>query len=162
MMLEGDRYWPDFCRLIERPDLLADARFRDLQTRRVNSAACIAELDGEFAGRDFAAWKALLARIDAPWAPVQTVAEVIADPQVEANATSAKCWSTGSPSTAYRPCRSSSTNNRRLSIERPSSENTLRKCSKSSATAGTRLPDSKTPALLPEAWPMQRNQRGAS
>jgi crotonobetainyl-CoA:carnitine CoA-transferase CaiB-like acyl-CoA transferase len=85
MMLEADRYWADFCRLIERDDLLDDPRFSDIQTRRLNSAACMAELDAEFARRDFEAWKAILGRIDAPWAPVQTVTEVIADPQVAAN-----------------------------------------------------------------------------
>ncbi len=86
--------------------------------------------------------------------------EVIADPQVEANGYIGEVLVDGKAQYRLPAVPVSSTNNRRLSIERPSSENTLRKCSKSSATAGTRLPDSKTP-LLPEAWPMQRNRRGA-
>ena len=43
------------------------------------------ELQGEFASRTFDEWKALLAGIDAPWAPVQAVEELLDDPQVLAN-----------------------------------------------------------------------------
>ena len=39
----------------------------------------------EFAGRTFEEWKSLLAGIDAPWAPVQAVEELLDDPQVVAN-----------------------------------------------------------------------------
>ena len=53
--------------------------------RRENGEACVAELDREFAKRTFDEWKALLARLDAPWAPVQSVSELLDDPQVEAN-----------------------------------------------------------------------------
>ena len=45
----------------------------------------MAELDAEFAKRTFDEWKSILARLDAPWAPVQSVAELLEDPQVEAN-----------------------------------------------------------------------------
>ena len=38
-----------------------------------------------FAARTFAEWKELLAGIDAPWAPVQAVEELLEDPQVVAN-----------------------------------------------------------------------------
>lgn len=85
MFLQPDRYWPDFCRLISREDLLADPRFVDITARRQNSDACVAELDAEFAKRTFVEWKELLGRLDAPWAPVQSVAELLEDPQVSAN-----------------------------------------------------------------------------
>lgn len=85
VFLEADRYWSDLCLLLERKDLLEDPRFSDLQTRRQNAEACVAELDEEFAKRTFAEWKELLAGIDAPWAPVQSVAELLDDPQVKAN-----------------------------------------------------------------------------
>jgi crotonobetainyl-CoA:carnitine CoA-transferase CaiB-like acyl-CoA transferase len=85
VFLQPDRYWADFCRVIDRPDLAEDARFVDMMTRRDNGAACVAELDNEFAKRTFDEWKAVLARFDAPWAPVQSVAELLDDPQVEAN-----------------------------------------------------------------------------
>jgi crotonobetainyl-CoA:carnitine CoA-transferase CaiB-like acyl-CoA transferase len=85
MFLQGDRYWPEFCRLVGRDDLLEDPRFTDLAARRANSQACVAELDAVFAGRTFTEWKELLARLDAPWAPVQSVREVVDDPQIAAN-----------------------------------------------------------------------------
>jgi crotonobetainyl-CoA:carnitine CoA-transferase CaiB-like acyl-CoA transferase len=85
MFLQGDRYWAPFCHLVGRDDLIDDPRFADLAARRANSAACVAELDAVFAGRTFAEWKRLLAELDAPWAPVQSVREVIEDPQVIAN-----------------------------------------------------------------------------
>ena len=85
VFLEADRYWADFCRLIGREDLVDDPRFVDLQARRANNDVCVAELDAEFARRTLAEWKEVLGRLDAPWAPVQTVAELLDDPQVIAN-----------------------------------------------------------------------------
>lgn len=85
VFLQGDRYWGEFCRLVGREDLAADPRFADLEARRANGDACVAELEEEFAKRTFDEWKDLLARIDAPWAPVQAVEELLDDPQVLAN-----------------------------------------------------------------------------
>jgi crotonobetainyl-CoA:carnitine CoA-transferase CaiB-like acyl-CoA transferase len=85
VFLQPDRYWPDFCRIIGRPDLIDDRRFADIAARRENAAACVAELDREFAARSFDEWKQILGRLDAPWAPVQSVSELLEDPQVQAN-----------------------------------------------------------------------------
>lgn len=85
VFLEPDRYWADFCRLIGRADLAGDARFADITARRTNAAECMALLDEEFANRTFADWKDLLSGFDAPWAPVQSVNELLEDPQVAAN-----------------------------------------------------------------------------
>lgn len=85
MFLQGDRYWAEFCRLVGRDDLIEDPRFADMAARRANCAACVAELDAVFARHTLAEWKKLLAKLDAPWAPVQSVSEVIEDPQVLAN-----------------------------------------------------------------------------
>src|SRR5262249_47466857 len=85
VFLEADRYWADFCRLLGRDDLVADPRFVDLAARRANSEACIAVLEAEFARRTLAEWKELLGRFDAPWAPVQGVAEGRSDRQGIAN-----------------------------------------------------------------------------
>jgi crotonobetainyl-CoA:carnitine CoA-transferase CaiB-like acyl-CoA transferase len=85
VFLQPDRYWPEFCRVIGRPDLVGDARFADLAARRENAEACVAELDRAFAMRTFEEWKTILADLDAPWAPVQSVSELLDDPQVEAN-----------------------------------------------------------------------------
>jgi crotonobetainyl-CoA:carnitine CoA-transferase CaiB-like acyl-CoA transferase len=85
VFLESDRYWPRFCALIGRDELATDPRFVDLAARGENRDACAAELEAEFAARTFAEWKELLTGIDAPWAPVQAVEELLTDPQVLAN-----------------------------------------------------------------------------
>lgn len=85
VFLEGDRYWASFCTLVGRDDLAVDPRYVDLAARRQNSAECVAALDAVFAERTFEEWKTLLADLDAPWAPVQAVTELIDDPQVVAN-----------------------------------------------------------------------------
>ncbi|ADP82138.1 CaiB/BaiF CoA transferase family protein [Pseudofrankia inefficax] len=85
VFLESDRYWAGFCRLVGRDDLAADPRFADLRARAENRDACVDALEAEFATRTFAEWKELLGRIDAPWAPMQAVEELLTDPQVLAN-----------------------------------------------------------------------------
>jgi crotonobetainyl-CoA:carnitine CoA-transferase CaiB-like acyl-CoA transferase len=85
VFLEADRYWPDFCRLIGRDDLVDDPRFVDLAARKEHADECVDLLTSEFASRTFTEWKALLSEIDAPWAPVQAVEELLDDPQVIAN-----------------------------------------------------------------------------
>ncbi|WP_216893497.1 CaiB/BaiF CoA transferase family protein [Nocardia alni] len=85
VFLEADRYWAEFCRLIGRDDLRVDPRFLDLATRNAHREACVAELEAEFATRTFAEWKQLLSGLDAPWAPIQAVEELLDDPQVQAN-----------------------------------------------------------------------------
>lgn len=86
MFLQADRYWGEFCRVAGRPELADDARFVDMGARRANAAACVAELDALFAARTLSEWKDLLATLDAPWSPIQSVEEVVDDPQVIANA----------------------------------------------------------------------------
>lgn len=85
VFLEADRYWDPFCRLVGREDLRDDPGFATLRDRAANAAACTAALDEVFAERTFAEWKELLAGLDAPWAPVQSVEELLEDPQVLAN-----------------------------------------------------------------------------
>lgn len=85
VFIEGDRYWPMLCNVLGLNALIDDARFSSLDARRKNSAACMALLDEEFGRRTFAECKQLLGKIDAPWAPIQTVNELLEDPQVIAN-----------------------------------------------------------------------------
>jgi crotonobetainyl-CoA:carnitine CoA-transferase CaiB-like acyl-CoA transferase len=85
VMLESDRFWPDLCRHLDRPDLVDDARFRDATARRDNRRECIALLREIFAERTFADWKERLATVKGVWAPVQTPLELHDDPQMQAN-----------------------------------------------------------------------------
>lgn len=85
VFLEGDRYWGPLCQVMGRPDLAEDARFVDLRSRGVNYVDCTAELDAEFAKRPLEEWVKVLADLDAPWAVVQSIEELLEDPQVKAN-----------------------------------------------------------------------------
>ena len=85
VFLESDRYWGPLCDVIERPDLRDDPRFVDHHARDANRMACVAALDEVFAGRTYEEWKQLLRQLDAPWSPVQSIEELLTDPQVLAN-----------------------------------------------------------------------------
>jgi crotonobetainyl-CoA:carnitine CoA-transferase CaiB-like acyl-CoA transferase len=84
-MLQPDKFWPDLCARIGRPDLVGDPRFADGKARFENRAACIAELDAVFASATLDDWRTRLADAEGVWAPMQTARELIADPQARAN-----------------------------------------------------------------------------
>ena len=96
----------------------------------------MALLDEEFANRTFAEWKELLSGFDAPWAPVQSVAELLDDPQVTANGYIADV---SDADVDYRlpASRCSSTSSHPRCDGRPSTASTPRRCCSSSATNGT-------------------------
>ncbi|WP_371667989.1 CoA transferase [Streptomyces sp. NBC_00289] len=82
--LEGNRHWPGVVKALGREDLAVDERFATGKARRSHVRELIAAFDEEFAKRPLAEWAE---RFDAEgvwWAPVQTLAEVAADPQAEA------------------------------------------------------------------------------
>lgn len=79
--LEAERHWPMLVKALGDPDALRDERFADARGRRKNAVECIAILDGLFATKTRDEWTAIFDQHDVWWAPVQTPAEVIADPQ---------------------------------------------------------------------------------
>jgi crotonobetainyl-CoA:carnitine CoA-transferase CaiB-like acyl-CoA transferase len=83
--LQPDRYWVELCTLVDRPDLIEDPRFADITVRAQNREACLVELDAAFAQQPYAEWVKRLSASDLPWGPVQTIEELIEDPQVIAN-----------------------------------------------------------------------------
>jgi crotonobetainyl-CoA:carnitine CoA-transferase CaiB-like acyl-CoA transferase len=85
VMLESDRFWPDLCDHIDRPDLAKDDRFADADRRAKNADQCIAELDATFATQTLDEWHRRLKTLKGAWAPQQAPLEVLADPQVQAN-----------------------------------------------------------------------------
>jgi crotonobetainyl-CoA:carnitine CoA-transferase CaiB-like acyl-CoA transferase len=86
-MLQPDRYWADFCRVIERSELAEDERFKDMPSRVANRVECVAILDEAFASRPRAEW---LKRLrddpgDFIYTIVNSVGDLPTDPQVVAN-----------------------------------------------------------------------------
>ena len=82
--LESERHWPPLVKALDRPELASDERFADARGRRKNAAACVAVLDAEFATRPADEWYARFDDAGVWWAPVQTIEDVLEDPQVEA------------------------------------------------------------------------------
>jgi len=82
--LEGDRHWPDLARAVGRSDWLTDSRFATASARRRNSRELISRLDEIFATRTIAEWSSVFDAEGVWWAPVQTVDQVLADPQLRA------------------------------------------------------------------------------
>jgi len=76
--------WEKFCEAAGRPDLVTDERFTTGKARRQNAAQLSAELDAGFAALTFEEIARRLDAADLVWAPLQTPAEVAADPQIAA------------------------------------------------------------------------------
>ena len=81
----GNKDWPIFAGVAGRPDLVEDERFATSRARRENSALLVAEFDKAFAAMPFEEIAAKLDAADMVWSPVQTPAQVAADPQVMAS-----------------------------------------------------------------------------
>lgn len=79
--VEADRLWPKLCGAVERPDLLVDGRFATARGRRHNATELVDVLDSVFAAYARDDLTALFDRDDVWWAPVNTPAEVLVDPQ---------------------------------------------------------------------------------
>jgi CoA:oxalate CoA-transferase len=83
IVIAGVKDWQLFCALLGRDDLLLDQRFADNGARTRNHAALEPLLNATFRSRDSAYWLATLA--DACLVgPLNTVAQMAADPQVRA------------------------------------------------------------------------------
>jgi crotonobetainyl-CoA:carnitine CoA-transferase CaiB-like acyl-CoA transferase len=85
MFLQLDRYWPELCQAIGRPDLVADPRFVDSSARTTHRRELAGLLTDVFQQQPYAHWCAQFADERFPWAPFQSIPEVIEDRQVAAN-----------------------------------------------------------------------------
>jgi len=80
-----NRLFADLCKLLGRDDLTRDPRFADNPARVQNRGALLAELGRHFAERTTAEWLDLLERHGIPCAPVNTLRQAYAEPQLAAN-----------------------------------------------------------------------------
>ena len=79
-----DGQYQRLCEALERPDLAADGRVRTNAGRVGHREALVPELEAIFAKRPLAEWVALLGPAGGPAAPVQDLAQALADPQAAA------------------------------------------------------------------------------
>ena len=78
-----DKFWTGLVAALDAPELALDERFRLRQSRIENYDFLNVELDRRFSRRDLAHWIERLGRHDVPYAPINTIDDVVRDPQVE-------------------------------------------------------------------------------
>ena len=66
MMLQGDKFYPEFMTVIGRTDLITDERFADGHSRFMNRGELIDIMDEEFASKTVDQWREILNRCRAP------------------------------------------------------------------------------------------------
>jgi crotonobetainyl-CoA:carnitine CoA-transferase CaiB-like acyl-CoA transferase len=82
---QGDRHWPPLARAVGHPEWTSDPRFATPRDRAVHAGTLIGLLDEIFATKTREEWSAIFAtEPELWWSPVQSLDEVIADPQVHA------------------------------------------------------------------------------
>lgn len=80
----NDRQFERFCTVAETAEFLADPRFTSNALRVRNRGELIAKIEAVTRTRTTAAWRVALEAAGVPCAPVNTVDQVFADPQVQA------------------------------------------------------------------------------
>jgi crotonobetainyl-CoA:carnitine CoA-transferase CaiB-like acyl-CoA transferase len=83
--LDGERHWPPLARAVGHPEWIEDPRFATTRERIKQAGELIAMLDQIFATKTREEWGKIFDSVeDMWWAPVQSLEEVLADPQVRA------------------------------------------------------------------------------
>ena len=83
--LQGFHYWPDWCRVIGRLDLVDDERFNSVEKLSANAWEAAQIVDEVFATATLVEWVTRLAGFSGQWAVAQTSLELIDDEMVKAN-----------------------------------------------------------------------------
>ena len=83
--LEADRHFPGLLKAIGREELASIENFKNARARSINAGEFTTVLDEHFATQDYAYWTAKFDENDVWWAPLNSIAEAVADPQVIAS-----------------------------------------------------------------------------
>jgi len=81
----ADRYWAGFCAALGLEELQHDPRFVNIVTREQHSAELVPLIDAAMAKHTRDEWGPLLDAQGLVWSPVQSIDEVIVDPQARLN-----------------------------------------------------------------------------
>ena len=84
-LLQPGKFWAEFCRHIDRPELAEDPRFATAALIGQNTEQAVKILREAIATRTLAQWSERFATLSGPWAPVQDSLQVGSDAQVRAN-----------------------------------------------------------------------------
>ncbi|CAB4619669.1 unannotated protein [freshwater metagenome] len=83
--MEADRHFPGLLKAIGREELASVDNFKNARARSINAGEFIAVLDEHFATQDYSYWTTKFDENDVWWAPLNSIAEAVADPQVIAS-----------------------------------------------------------------------------
>ena len=78
-----EKFWEGLIAALQAPDLVGDERFKTRLLRIKNYEALTGELDKRFSKSTLAVWIARLGQNDVPFAPINSIDEVVNDPQVQ-------------------------------------------------------------------------------
>ncbi len=81
VLRQSEEDWVRVSTALDRPDLATDDRFNSAKMRKENTAELVTELDQIFATRTLSEWAESLDDHGLVWAPFQTAAQVVEDPQ---------------------------------------------------------------------------------
>jgi crotonobetainyl-CoA:carnitine CoA-transferase CaiB-like acyl-CoA transferase len=84
LAIGNDGQFAKFCRAADHPDLCSDARFSTNQARVANRTTLIPTLRDITRTRSTREWITLLESVGVPCGPINNLADVFADPQVQA------------------------------------------------------------------------------
>ena len=85
-MMQADRHWPNFCRIMGLQHLQHDPKFESINARSANAAELVAILDRLFATKPREEWLEILDEDrDFLFGPVNDLTDVLTDPQVLEN-----------------------------------------------------------------------------
>lgn len=84
-MLQPGRYWPEFCRHIDREDLITDPRFSTAEALMTNATTAAEIVQEVLAARSLAEWVTRFAGMEGQWAIAQDPWEVGQDSALRAN-----------------------------------------------------------------------------
>lgn len=82
---ESERHWPMIISALDAPELETDQRYRTPRDRRRHARDLVDALDTIFARKTRAEWADVFAEHDVWWAPVNSVDDLLTDPQVLAS-----------------------------------------------------------------------------
>lgn len=78
-----DNHWKTFCEIVERPDMLADPRFKDMQSRLENIDVSYAKTGEALSKKTTAEWLELLEPTNVPHMIVNSLDGLIDDPHLK-------------------------------------------------------------------------------
>jgi crotonobetainyl-CoA:carnitine CoA-transferase CaiB-like acyl-CoA transferase len=89
--IPSEKAWSTLCVALGRVELATDVRYASNAARRANRGSLIATLQDLFLARSYDEWEALLVPAGVPIGAINTIAQVVAHPQVKARHMLVEC-----------------------------------------------------------------------